>query len=136
MSDDAEFLHWFETTWLDGELAVHNGDGGGRDETWSRAEPVTLYGAWKNATNAAEAFEVFGVLGQIFSGAVGEEIDLLAHGVSGDLAYTVHREHTRTSVRGEARDYVLRTTQVYRREGGTWKVVHRHADSDPAADGS
>lgn len=136
MTDDAEFLRWFETTWLDGELAIHDGDGAGRDGTWSRTEPVTLYGAWKSATNATEAFEVFGLLGEIFSDSVDEKIDLLAHGVSGDLAYTVHREHTRTSVRGEPRDYVLRTTQVYRRESGVWKVVHRHADDDPTGGGS
>jgi ketosteroid isomerase-like protein len=27
------------------------------------------------------------------------------------------------------RDYTLRVTQVYRREEGEWKVVHRHADT-------
>jgi ketosteroid isomerase-like protein len=25
---------------------------------------------------------------------------------------------------------VLRVTQVYRREDGVWKVVHRHADNE------
>ena len=50
-----------------------------------------------------------------------------------DFAYTVHREITSTSVNGAPRDYVLRVTQVYRREDGTWKVVHRHADEEPDA---
>ena len=59
----------------------------------------------------------------------------MAHGVSGDLAYTVHREHTTTTVNGEQREYVLRTTQVYRREDGTWKVVHRHADNEASVQG-
>ena len=30
---------------------------------------------------------------------------------------------------GEPRSYTLRATQVYRREDGEWKVVHRHADT-------
>ena len=45
------------------------------------------------------------------------------------MAYTVGLEHTSTSINGEARSYVLRATQVYRREDGQWKVVHRHADT-------
>jgi ketosteroid isomerase-like protein len=58
-------------------------------------------------------------------------VTLVAHGVSGELAYMAHREHTRTSVDGEPREYTLRVTQVYRREDDAWKVVHRHADHDP-----
>jgi ketosteroid isomerase-like protein len=27
---------------------------------------------------------------------------------------------------------MLRATQVYRREDGEWKIVHRHADYPPA----
>jgi hypothetical protein len=132
MSENEEFLEWFETTWRDAEVSLHNGEAGARNDTWSTREPVTLYGAWMNATSSGEAQSVFRRLEELFSDAVSEEVSLVAHGVSGDLAYTVHREHTKTSVRGEPRDYVLRVTQVYRREGGTWKVVHRHADDDEA----
>jgi ketosteroid isomerase-like protein len=38
------------------------------------------------------------------------------------------------TVNGEARDYILRMTQVYRREDGEWKVVHRHGGEEPDAD--
>jgi|SRR5262245_37545227 len=131
MDADQEFLEWFETTWRDAEVALHNGDADPRDEiTWSRREPVTLFGAWLNATNSEEARVVFRRLEEAFSEAAQSDISLLAHGVSGDLAYTVHREHTSTTVDGEPRKYVLRVTQVYRREDDTWRVVHRHADND------
>ena len=33
------------------------------------------------------------------------------------------------SIDGEPRTITLRATQVYRREDGEWKVVHRHADN-------
>lgn len=135
MDDDQGFLEWFETTWHDAEMALHNGDAGPRDDTWSKQEPVTLFGAWMNATNADEARAVFRRLEQSFSDAVEGHVSLVAHGVSGDLAYTVHREHTTTTVNGEQREYVLRTTQVYRREDGTWKVVHRHADNEASVQG-
>lgn len=136
MDDDRDFLEWFRTTWTDAEMALHDGRPGARDGTWSDREPVTLFGAWMNATNADEARAVFRRLEASFSDARQEEVSLVAHGVSGDLAYTVHREHTTTSVEGEPRDYVLRVTQVYRHEAGTWRVVHRHADSDEAASAS
>jgi ketosteroid isomerase-like protein len=49
--------------------------------------------------------------------------------VSGDLAYTVELEHTSVSIDGvPVEPYTLRVTQVYRREDGEWKVVHRHGD--------
>jgi ketosteroid isomerase-like protein len=129
--EDRGFLEWFETTWRDAEMALHNGDAGPRDTiTWSRREPVTLFGAWRNATNADEAREVFRALEASFSEAVQGDIALVAYGVSGDLAYTAHREHTTTTVDGEPRQYTLRVTQVYRYEDGTWKVVHRHGDTE------
>jgi ketosteroid isomerase-like protein len=47
----------------------------------------------------------------------------------GDMAYTAGLEHTSASVDGQPRSYTLRATQVYRREGGEWKVAHRHGDT-------
>jgi ketosteroid isomerase-like protein len=131
MDADREFLEWFHTTWREAEVAVHNGDAGLRDRvTWSKREPVTLFGAGWNASNADEARAVFRKLEERFSDAVQSDISLVAYGVSGDLAYTVHREHTTTVVHGERRQYVLRVTQVYRREDGTWRVIHRHGDDE------
>ena len=136
MEDDREFLEWFTTTWYDAEVALHNGNAGPRDQvTWSRREPVTLFGAWLNATDADEARVVFRRLEETFADAVHEDVSLVAHGVSGELAYTVHREHTTTTVNGEPREYTLRVTQVYRHEDGTWHVVHRHADNEESVTG-
>jgi len=30
---------------------------------------------------------------------------------------------------GKPGSYILRATQIYRREDGQWKVAHRHADT-------
>ena len=49
----------------------------------------------------------------------------------GDIAFTAGYERTQASINGEPRQYVLRVTQVYRREDGEWKVAHRHADTAP-----
>lgn len=134
MSDRDDFLAWFNTVWRDAEVALHNGDATPRFRTWSDQEPVTLFGAWFNATDPAGAREVFLKLAHGFAQAASGAIELIAADVCGDLAYTVQREITSTTVNGRPRDYVLRVTQVYRREGGEWKVVHRHGDEGPAPD--
>ena len=105
-------------------------DAGPRFKTWSEREPVTLFGAWFTVAGSDEVRAVFEKLAAAFSEATASEVDLLAAEVSGDLAYTAHREITSTVVDGAPRDYVLRVTQVYRREGGEWKVVHRHGDEE------
>jgi len=130
MDEDREFLEWFRSTWKDAEDALHDGDAAPRFDTWSDRPPVTLFGAGWNARTPEEARAVFTRLAGMFSDIEAAEVELVAHGVSGTVAYTVHRELTKTRFDGEPRDYVLRVTQVYRREDGVWKVVHRHADNE------
>jgi ketosteroid isomerase-like protein len=48
---------------------------------------------------------------------------------SATMAFTGGFERTRASINGERRQYVLRVTQIYRREDGEWRVAHRHADT-------
>ena len=47
-----------------------------------------------------------------------------------DLGYVVHIERTVARVAGSESpsQIALRVTMIFRREGDTWKVVHRHAD--------
>ena len=80
--------------------------------------------------------DLFGQLAASFSNCTAYANEIVAADVIGDVAYTVAYEHTQASVNGEPRQYVLRATQVYRREAGEWKVVHRHADTVPGVDES
>ncbi len=73
--------------------------------------------------------ELFTSLGRSFSDCTSYAFELQAYDVMGDMAYTAGLEHTSASVDGEPRSYTLRATQVYRREGGEWKVAHRHGDT-------
>ena len=135
MSDRDDFLEWVRTRLHDAEVALHNGDAAPRLAIWSTNEPVSVLGAWKSATNYPQAKELFNSLEETFSDCTSFSFELVASDVVGDLAYTVGYEHTQASVNGEARRYTLRVTQVYRREDGEWKVVHRHGDtlsSEPA----
>jgi ketosteroid isomerase-like protein len=129
-SERKKFLSWFERTWRDAEVALHNGDARPRFATWSDRQPLTLFGAWFTATDPDQVHQVFRQLAESFSNSTASSVELIVADVGGDLAYTVHRERTSTSVDHVPQNYVLRVTQVYRREEGSWKVVHRHADPD------
>jgi len=124
-----EFLEWLRTRHQEAALALHNGDAELKLVTWSSDEPMTLFGAfWFEALNADEARGALIRLADKFSDCTGYSYDLIAHGVSGDLAYTVGHERDTMRVDGRPREHFLRVTQVYRREQAGWKVVHRHAD--------
>lgn len=56
-------------------------------------------------------------------------IKLIQHYTSGDLLVLVMLEQQSADIAGHREQpWSLRVTQVYRREDGAWKVVHRHAD--------
>ena len=129
MTDSDDFLAWVGTALHDAELALHNGDAEPRRAIWSRNEPVSVLGAWRNAFGQRELDDLFSSLAQQFSECTSYEFELLAYDVQGDMAYTAGLEHTSASVDGVPRSYVLRATQIYRREDGQWKVAHRHGDT-------
>ena len=117
------------------DTAIHNGDAGPRTALWSRKDPVTLFGALQIKTGWHEIEPVFEWLASRFSNCESFEYEVLAAGVSGDLAYIAGIEHTTAAVGdAPAQAYELRVTTVFRREEGEWKVVHRHADPVPGTD--
>ena len=129
MTERDDFLTWVNTRLYEAELALHNGDAGPRRALWSRTEPVSVHGAWHNAFGQLELDELFETLATSLSDCTSHSFELQAFDVVGDMAYTVGLEHTSCSVDGVPRTYTLRATQVYRREDGEWKVVHRHGDT-------
>src|SRR5690242_17337780 len=93
---------------------------------WSRRDDVTVLGGFggamrgwdqvrENATFAASRFR-----GGQFT------VETLATGTSGDLAYAIWIERGEALLAGRAdpTPLVVRVTQIFRREEGTWKVIH------------
>jgi ketosteroid isomerase-like protein len=129
MADRDEFLTWVKTALYDAERALHDGQPAPRRALWSRNEPVSVLGAWRNANGQQEIGELFEALAESFSDCTSFEYEVLAYDAVGDMAYTAGFEHTSVSVDGEPRQYTLRVTQIYRREQGEWRVAHRHGDT-------
>jgi ketosteroid isomerase-like protein len=104
--------------------------GGPRIAMWSRAEPLTLFGAAISGRGWGEIGPIFDRLGKQFSNCLSYQNEIVAAEARGDLAYTVALEHTTASINGaDPKPYVLRATTIFRREDGEWKVVHRHGDA-------
>jgi ketosteroid isomerase-like protein len=132
MSDLDDFLATTLPRQVQAEEALHNGDPEPRLAMWSTQDPVTVLGAVRSANGWDEVSRLFHWLGSGFSDCTSYRFELVAAGVSGDLAYTVGYEHTSVSWDGTPLDpYTLRVTHAYRREDGEWKIVHRHADAPP-----
>ena len=132
MADADEFLAAVVPPLTAADTAIHNGDAGPRIALWSREDPVTLFGAVQTKTGWREIAPVFEMLASRFSNCESFEYEVIAAGVSGDLAYIAGVEHTTAAVGDAApQEYALRVTTVFRREAGEWRVVHRHADPVP-----
>ena len=129
MSDRDEFLSWVKTALYEAERALHNGEAAPRRALWSRDEPVSVLGAWRNAHGQQELDELFASLAESFSHFLSYEFELLAYDVVGDMAHTAGFDQISASVDGQPRTYALRATHGYRREEGAWRVAHRHGDT-------
>lgn len=115
----------------------HDGDARPRHAAWSHEDPVTLFGAVMTKQGWGEVGPAFDGLAARFSNCASFRYEVLAAGVSGDLGYIAGIEHTTCSVSGgPVEPYQLRVTTILRREGGVWKIVHRHGDTPPGSAGT
>jgi ketosteroid isomerase-like protein len=125
-----EFLAEMLPRQLAAEQALCRGDAEPRWQTWSHEDPVTVFGASGVPVRRGwdEVSKLFKQVASSFAGLDAYEFELVAAGASGDLAYVVGFEHKTAVLNGKTVTYTLRVTQVYRREDGVWKTVHRHGD--------
>jgi ketosteroid isomerase-like protein len=134
VSDRDEFLAWVQSRLRDAEIALHNGDPGPRLAIWSEREPVSVLGAARSAVGQESVRDLFESLGDTFSNCTSHVYEVASADVVGDIAYTAGYERTEASINDEPRRYVLRVTQIYRRENGEWRVAHRHGDAASDSD--
>jgi ketosteroid isomerase-like protein len=135
MNETEAFLDDILPRQLAAERVIHDGDAAPRLAMWSQREPLTLMGAAISCvTGAGPVRAAFPAVAAMFHDCTSYDIELVAAGASGDLAYTVVFEHTSCTTKSGPTSYRLRVTHVYRREDGEWRIVHRHADEPPGED--
>ena len=94
---------------------------------------LPLFGAWGPCKSGTEEVtRISKWVASRFSNCTEYNFEVVAAGVSGDLAYTVGYEHSLRSLDGgPVENATLRVTHIYRKENGEWKIVHRHGDALP-----
>ena len=110
--------------------AMANGDASSMAGIWSHADDVTTMHpiggreeGWEAVNGSWE-----GVAGASRDGAVTRTDQLVR--VIGDGAYELCTESVSMTFADEPVSVECRATNVYRHEGGEWKIVHHHADLD------
>jgi ketosteroid isomerase-like protein len=133
MNELEDFLSKTIPRQIKAEEAIHNGDVSLRLEMWSTKDPVTIFGAFGPCNSGTdEVTRTFKWVASIFSNCTYYNFELIAAGVSEELAYTVGYEDSVRAVSGGPQESSkLRVTHIYRKEKGEWKIVHRHADFLP-----
>jgi ketosteroid isomerase-like protein len=133
MADFEDFHRDFLPRFIEALSAFHDGDADPNIAQWTASEPATLFAARGQCDSGTEAVtRRFREVAPWFADRRDYEWELLASGVSGDLAYTVAIERFTASIRGATPTLTeLRSTHVFRREAGQWRAVHRHADPKP-----
>ena len=108
------------------------GDAGGFADVWSHDASVTTMhpiGGEQVGWDAVRGS--FEGVGEVASGGHIEIADQRIV-VGDDLAYETGSERGTATIAGESVTIDQRVTNVYRREGGQWKMVHHHSDISPA----
>lgn len=112
-------------------LAYVNGDAGPLGEIVTREEPAHFFGPNGGHVDGVAAVDKDYRDGAAHFEAGGDSrVEVLQAQDSGDLAYWVGLQHAHVRVKGKLHPVFmeLRVTEIFRREEGCWRLVHRHAD--------
>ena len=97
-------------------------------ELWSHADDVTIMaaiGGYQAGFDAVRELLTAASTTQQFDGWRAENVATV---LDGNLAFTVELEHYAHTDDREDKGMTLRATQIYRREDGQWRIIHRHGD--------
>ncbi len=108
-------------------------------EIVARYSPITFFGPRGGYRQGAEAvWSKYERDAMTFESGGESQLEILHMAASDGLAYWVGFQRATAHLRGrpEAIPFNLRVTELFRREGDNWKLIHRHVDqliSEPEA---
>jgi ketosteroid isomerase-like protein len=93
--------------------------------------PATIFGPKGDCVQGAEQVNSANASGaKMFEPEGTNAFEIMHRGADGDLAYWVGIQRSVVRMKGKDAPIPmdLRITEIFRREDGEWKLVHRHAD--------
>ena len=128
MRDFEEFMKRRE----DASRAFVNGDAKPLDAVATHTSPATIFGPKGDYVEGADEVNAANERGaKLFEAGSESDFEILQMSANDGLAYWagIQRATVRMHGKKEAIPMDLRVTEVFRREGDEWKLVHRHADA-------
>ena len=131
MSDDLEDFKEFMQRRKAAANSYVNGDAAPLEEISARELPATFFSPKGDfQKGAAEVIETYKSDANSFENGGATEFQIFQMAAEGGIAYWVGLQIAYTRIKGRAEpvQFRLRVTEIFRREEGVWKLVHRHAD--------
>ena len=109
--------------------SVANGDARSMADIWSQsADATTMHPIGGRQVGWNQVWDSWQQVAEIASEGRVTLGDQLIR-VVGDAAYELGTEHVVMTLAGHSVRGEVRVTNIYRREGGAWRIVHHHADA-------
>jgi len=131
MAEEVQSFEAFMKTRQTVAQAYVQGDSTALAEIVARVLPATFFGPGGGHREGTEIVAAaYARDAESFEPGGETHLEVLHQGASEGIGYWVGFQHAKAKLRGDAKlkPMKLRVTEVFRREGQDWKLVHRHAD--------
>lgn len=135
MNDDMQHFRRFMKQREEAARAYVNGDPGPVAQLSARVSPATFFHPAGPCVRGADRVLARYERDAAHFDAGGESrFEIFQMAAGGGIAYWVGLQHATARLKGkpEPVQMSLRVTEIFRREGGEWKLIHRHADMPPS----
>ncbi|MGN6771481.1 MAG: YybH family protein [Rhizobiaceae bacterium] len=111
-------------------LSYCQGDAEPVNELSTDCEPATFFGPDGSTTKGPENIKSAYAEGASSFGPNGtSQLEILQSGSEGGMGYWCGIQRAEVQIEGKKKPVTFWLTELFRREAGVWKLVHRHADA-------
>ena len=132
MNDDMHDFEQFMQRRDDAARAYVSGDAAPLGRMVTHSSPATFFAPMGGYVQGAEAVSArYAGDAKVFERGSDSHFEILHMAASDGIAYWTGFQRASARMRGQtaAVPFNLRVTEVFRREDGDWKLIHRHADA-------